>query len=194
MIILFQLLIFIIILIASFCGFKVLIPIIILIILFSFANIFTLDLLAIQSTTILIAGGIGVLVCIIKVFSKTLDDLSDPNSSTDIDFSYLKNLSFTFLPSFIIVNFLRFCIGSVGSFLCMFIYDIHGSSGFHEGLFALILAASLFLNALISNKISYKDNSAIKEYSPTSIIVALLCLLLGAFIGGRILSSILGFI
>lgn len=199
MIILFQLLIFIIILIASSYGFKALIPVIILIIIFSFLNIFTLELLAVQSTTILVAGGIGVLICTVRLLVTILSGSSKTNSSTEIEDNYSKDdhydnyyddKSFDFVPSFLIVNFLRFCISSVGTFLFMSIYRNYRTNSYIELLAGLIFIATVVFTVLIGHKISYKHNSAIEESSSTSFTVALICFLVGAFIGTPLLHFI----
>lgn len=73
--ILFQLGIFAIILISSFFGIIPLLIATVCIILFTISNVFTLSLMAVQFTTILISLGIGAVIAIIvdlRKFSKTL--------------------------------------------------------------------------------------------------------------------------
>lgn len=67
MVLLYQIAIFLIIILSSFAGFKGLIIAVSAIILFSISNILTLQLLVIQFTTIVVATIIGAIIAAIKL-------------------------------------------------------------------------------------------------------------------------------
>ena len=67
MVLLYQIAIFLIIILSSFVGFKGLIIAVSAIVLFSISNIFTLQLLVIQFTTIVVATIIGAIIATIKL-------------------------------------------------------------------------------------------------------------------------------
>lgn len=67
MVLLYQIAIFLIIILSSFAGFKGLIIAVSAIVLFSISNIFTLQLLVIQFTTIVVSSIIGAIIATIKL-------------------------------------------------------------------------------------------------------------------------------
>lgn len=186
MIVLYQMLIFSIIIIMSFKGFMALFLTIFFLGCFTMINVFTMALMAIQMHTILYASIIGIIIATLRMIIKLPMNLRNGKNNilNELDeFRKSKNIkSIRFLRQLVIITILRGALGIIcGVFVTM---HINGEKSITD-----FIALGAFLGAIvIGRKIKDVGDESDKLYSRSTFrnILGISVFIVGYIIGFKL--------